>query len=131
MAQHNDLGHWGEDIAAQYMRSKGWYIRSRDFRYQHTDIDLVCIDEEDSMLVFVEVKTRSTDDYGEPYEAVDSEKRRNVIRAASAYRSIHRKENRLTRYDIISIVGTPETDYRLTHIEDAFSLIDVWEDYSL
>ena len=130
MAEHNDLGRWGEERAAEYMESKGWYIRERDWRCGSTDIDLICIDEDDTTLVFVEVKTRSTDEYGEPYEAVDAEKRRNVIHAAAQYKSAFRKENRRMRYDIISIVGTPAGEMKIEHIEDAFAMLDPYEDYN-
>lgn len=130
MTAHNALGRWGEDKVAEYLQSKGWYIRHRDWRYNHTDIDLVCIDEDDTMLLFVEVKTRSTNAYGRPSEAVDADKRRNIVTAASAYKRMCRKENRHVRYDIISIVvGDAGADnFTLEHIEDAFSLMDVYED---
>ena len=129
MALHNDLGHWGEDIAAHYMEDKGWYIRHRDWRYHHTDIDLVCIDEDDTTIVFVEVKTRSTAEYGRPSEAVDAEKRRNIVPAATAYKQMFQKENRMVRYDIISIVGTPNSpDVHIEHMEDAFNMLDIFED---
>lgn len=111
------------------MEQKGWYIRHRDWRYDKTDIDLVCIDEDDTTLVFVEVKTRSTADYGRPSEAVDADKRRRIVQAATAYKMMSRKENRMTRYDIIAIVGTPETQVQIEHIENAFNLLDVFEDY--
>lgn len=130
MAIHNDIGKWGEDVAARYMEQQGWFVRHRDWRYRHTDIDIVCIDAEDTMLVFVEVKTRSTDEYGRPSEAVDADKRRNIITAATAYRHTFRKENRMVRYDIIAITGTPDHPDKINieHIEDAFNMLDVFED---
>lgn len=139
MALHNDLGFLGEAIAAQYMEQNGWYIRDRDWTYNGTDIDLICIDEDDTILVFVEVKTRSTDDYGRPEEAVDAVKRSNIIHAANAYLAMSRKENRNVRFDIISIIASPSaidtnntisdlSKYKITHIPNAFSLIDVFED---
>lgn len=130
MAQHNDLGKWGEEVAAKYLEQQGWYIRHRDWRYKHTDIDIVCIDEDDTTLVFVEVKTRASDVYGRPSEAVDADKRRNIMNAASAYRRMFRKENRMVRYDIIAITGSPygTTAPQIEHIEDAFNLLDVFED---
>ncbi|NPD81220.1 YraN family protein [Prevotella sp. PINT] len=131
MAEHNDLGHWGEERAAEYMEKKGWYVKERDWRHGNTDIDLICIDEDDTTLVFVEVKTRSTDDYGEPYEAVNAEKRRHIVSAAAHYKSIFRKENRRTRYDIISIVGSPHGTIKIEHIEDAFDMLDLYEDYNV
>lgn len=128
MAAHNELGRRGEDIAARYMEQKGWYIRHRDWRYHHTDIDMVCIDEDDTTLVFVEVKTRSSAEYGRPSEAVDADKRRNIVSAATAYKMMFRKENRRIRYDIISIIATPDGKTNIEHIENAFNMLDVYED---
>ena len=129
MSHNIELGRWGEDLAAAYMEEKGWYVRHRDWRYNHTDIDLVCIDEEDTTLVFVEVKTRATPMFGRPSLAVDAEKRRNIVNAARAYKHSFRKENRMARYDIISIVGTPDTKADIEHIEEAFNMLDVFEDF--
>lgn len=126
MAQHNDLGNWGEDVAEEYMRANGWYIRNRDWHFKGFDIDLVCIDEEDTTLIFVEVKTRSSKKYSRPSEAVDHQKRKNIITAAEVYRRQYHKENRIIRYDIISVTGTP-LEYSIEHITDAFSLIDLVE----
>lgn len=130
MARHNDIGRWGEDVAASFLERSGWYIRHRDWRHGHTDIDLICIDEDDTMLIFVEVKTRSTDRHGDPAEAVQADKRRNVINAAAAYKRLFRKENRMIRYDIISIIGHPDSPDPplIRHIPGAFSLMDVFED---
>lgn len=128
MAEHNDIGRWGEDIAARYMMGKGWYIRHRDWRWEHKDIDLVCIDEDDTTLLFVEVKTRTTLLRGNPIDAVDSKKRRNIVEAASAYRRLYKKENRHVRFDIISIIGSPDTNWKIEHIENAFTAFDVFED---
>ena len=125
MAAHNDLGRWGEQLAARYMEEKGWYIRERDWHWHGTDLDLVCIDEDDTTLVFVEVKTRSTGDYGRPAEAVDTNKQHNIISAATAYKRRFRKENRHTRYDVISIIGTPDSpNPQIEHIEDVFTFLD-------
>ncbi len=131
MAEHNELGKWGEEIATRYLEEKGWYIRHRDWRYKGTDIDLVCIDRYDTTLVFVEVKTRATSNFGRPSEAVDFKKRRNIMFAAEAYRRMFRKENRLLRYDIISIVGGPLCGYTIEHIEEAFSIADLIERYAM
>lgn len=125
MAQHNDLGRWGEDVAARYLQDKGWYIRHCDWRYEHLDLDLVAIDEERTMLVVVEVKTRASDVWGEPDEAVDLEKQKNIIRATAAYRAAFRLTWIEVRYDTISIVGTPDMpsdSIRIVHKEAAFDV---------
>ena len=53
MAEHNELGKWGEEQAALYLRSKGWYIRHRDWHCGHRDVDIIAIDEDCSIVIFV------------------------------------------------------------------------------
>ena len=128
MAQHNELGKWGEDIAARFLEEKGWYIRHRNWRHKHAELDIVCIDENDTTILFVEVKTRSTLTYTPPAQAVDAEKRQNILEAAEAYIHSFRKENRRLRFDIISVIGTPDTTPIIQHDEGAFTMIDIFED---
>ena len=80
MASHNELGKWGECIAAEYLKSKGWYIRHLDWRDKHKDLDIVAIDEDMTTLLIVEVKTRSSNIWGEPDEAIDLEKKNDRFR---------------------------------------------------
>ena len=122
MATHNDLGKWGEDQAAEYLKRKGWYIRHRDWHDGHRDIDIVAIDEDSSILLIVEVKTRASDVWGEPDEAVDLEKQNNIIHAAQAYQTAFRMHYCELRYDTVSVVGTPETGATITHKENAFDV---------
>lgn len=122
MALHNELGRWGEDKAAELLRSKGLYIRHRDWHYGHCDIDIVAIDEFSSIIVFVEVKTRTSNVWGAPDEAVDLEKMNNVIKSARAYLRAYRLYHCEVRYDIISVVGTPELGCSITHRENAFDV---------
>ena len=65
MAEHNDLGKWGEEQAALYLKRKGWYIRHRDWHDVHRDLDIVAIDQDSSILLLVEVKTRSSEQWGD------------------------------------------------------------------
>lgn len=129
MAAHNDLGRWGEDMAAQYLIDHGWYIRHRDWHDGHRDIDIVAIDGDMSMLLMVEVKTRTSSEMGEPDEAIDSEKRNNIIMAASRYVKECRLGNLEVRYDTISVVGTPDTRYTIEHKENAFNVADQYMFY--
>ena len=68
MAKHNDLGKMGEDLAVQYLTDKGYEILERNWRNKHKEIDIIAKDGE--TLVIVEVKTRQSDDHGEPDLAV-------------------------------------------------------------
>lgn len=116
MAEHNDFGKLGEELAVNYLTGKGYEILERNWRNIHKEIDIIAKDGK--FLVIVEVKTRQTDEYGEPDVAVTRKKQRMLIAAANAY--ITRKGLDMeTRFDIISIVfrdGEPVIE----HIEDAF-----------
>lgn len=119
MAEHNELGRWGEDLAADYLKKKGYYIAKRDWKCGHRDIDIVAVNPERDTLVIVEVKTRSSDDYLPPEQAVDYEKRRNLLFAANILVK-QMKSNLLLRFDIITIVGTDAASAQINHIENAF-----------
>lgn len=116
MAEHNDFGKLGEEIAANYLIGKGYEILERNWRNIHKEIDIIAKDGE--CLVIVEVKARQTDKYGNPDIAVTRKKQRMLIAAANAY--LFRSNLDIdTRFDVISIVfkdGEPVIE----HIEDAF-----------
>ena len=78
MAEHNDLGKWGEDEAALYLEDEGYTIIDRDWRLGRRDLDILAYTPDGNTLVVVEVKTRSGDDYQRPEEAVDGRKMRNL-----------------------------------------------------
>jgi len=116
MAKHNELGKKGEELAAQYLIEKGYEILERNWRNIHKEIDIIAKDGE--TLVIVEVKTRQSDEHGEPDLAVTRQKQTRLIYAANVY-IFRNKLDISTRFDIVSIVfnnGNPIID----HIEDAF-----------
>ena len=116
MAKHNELGKQGEEIAAQYLIEKGYEIVERNWRNKHKEIDIIAKDGKD--LVIVEVKTRQTDEYGDPDIAVTRQKQRRLISAANAY-LFQNKLDIDTRFDIISIIFKEDKPV-IDHIEDAF-----------
>ena len=69
MAEHNELGKWGEDEAARFLQRKGFTILERDWREGKRDLDIIALTEDGKLLVFVEVKTRRNDVYLQPEEA--------------------------------------------------------------
>ena len=116
MAEHNELGKLGEDLAVQYLTDKGYEILERNWHNIHKEIDIIAKDGEE--LVIVEVKARQTDEYGEPDIAVTKKKQRMLIAAANAY-ILNKGLDMETRFDIVSIIfkdGEPVIE----HIEDAF-----------
>ena len=70
MAQHNDTGKWGEELAADFLRKNGYQIMERNWRFGHRDLDIIARSPEGNEVVFVEVKTRSGDIITKPEDAV-------------------------------------------------------------
>lgn len=120
MAEHNDLGVWGEDCAASYLEEQGYVIAERDWSVGKRDLDIIALSDDRKFLVVVEVKTRQDDELTEPEEAVDAAKIRNLAVAANAYVKMNEVDLPL-RFDIISIVGKGKDDKRIEHIVDAFN----------
>ena len=117
MAAHNDLGNWGEDQAAEFLAAKGFEIIEKSYRKSHSEIDLIV--RKDKILIFVEVKTRSSIGFGMPEEFVNVTKARLIMRAAEHY--IFDKDWMFDiRFDIVSILILPNGKPEIYHIEDAF-----------
>jgi putative endonuclease len=116
MAQHNDFGKRGEVAAAEFLRTTGHEILALNYRYSRAEVDI--ISKEDSIIVFTEVKARSTEHFGFPEEFVSKKKVKLMKEAAEEYMY----QNKLTseiRFDIISI--TPVNGaLSIHHIKDAF-----------
>lgn len=115
MAAHNELGTWGEEIAAAYLVNKGYEILHRDWKSGHRDLDIVARDG--LQIVFVEVKTRRNNFFGEPVLAVDYRKQRNLRLAINHYLKYY-GINQEARFDIVSVVGTKETESLIEHLID-------------
>ena len=113
--EHLQTGAWGEEVAANFLRKKGYVILERDWHSKHRDIDIIAQDGDTT--VFVEVKTRRSRDFGDPLEAVDHQKRNNLRNAIQHYLNYRNITN--YRFDVISIVGTINcSNPDIEHIED-------------
>ncbi len=111
------LGVKGEQMAAEYLRNKGFKIKNTNWRFNHKEIDIIA--EIDDFLVFVEVKSRSTDFFENPQDAITKSKQRFILEAAEAYIMKH-DINIESRFDVIAIVQHGKT-YKIEHIPDAFN----------
>lgn len=116
MAQHYELGIRGEAIAKGFLLSKGYVILETNWRFNKLEVDIIADNGE--TLVFVEVKTRSSNNFGKPEEAVDFDKKMNLINAAEAYLNFLHAEMEV-RFDILAIILNEDTT-EINHIEDAF-----------
>lgn len=112
---HLQTGVWGEDLAAAFLREKGYIILERDWHSKLRDIDIIAQDGETT--VFVEVKARRSREYGEPTDAIDNHKRshlRNAIQHYLKYRNITHY-----RFDVVTIIGSVGSkNPEIEHIED-------------
>jgi len=116
MAEHNILGKRGEILALELLKDKGYKILETNWRHKKDELDIIALDENE--LVIVEVKTRSTDFFGEPEDAVNEAKMNRMINAAEEY--IEQNEIELEcRFDIVSIVLN-KNKKTIRHIKNAF-----------
>ena len=120
MARQNELGKWGEQYAADYLQSIGYDIIERDWRIGHRDIDIIARTGDGTTVVFVEVKTRTSDVVTKPDDAVDIKKIRNIGYAANNYIKTKGIVDEV-RFDIISIIGNNKENAQLEHIIEAFN----------
>lgn len=129
-AAHLTLGVLGEKLAADYLEKNGYTIVDKNVRMSKNEIDIIA--EDDSFLVFVEVKTRSVQHegsslYGSPARAVDSKKRSNTVKAAIDYLRINYTEKQ-PRIDVIEVYMKERNNENsihpqilsINHIRDAF-----------
>ena len=123
MAEHNDLGKWGEDVAPAYLLDHGYRLLDRNWHQGHRDLDLIM--QQDDTLVIVEVRTRRNNHFMDPEQTVDALKMLSLSKAANAYIRLHRISLNI-RFDIVAITGTPSSDFTINHIEDAFYPPAIW-----
>ncbi len=119
MASHNEYGVWGESVAEEYLRHKGYSIFERDWHYGHKDIDIIAYEDDTETLVIVEVKARQKEEVTTALQAVSPQKEKNLIDAAYAYARSTGHYFPNIRFDVITIVGSME-DFDLQHYPDIF-----------
>lgn len=114
MAEHNDLGKWGEAVVADYLAERGYAIVERNWRLGKIEIDIIA--SKGAEIVFVEVKTRR-EPSANPFEALTPRKEQMLLRGANAY--MQTCNSALSpRIDVAAVEGN-EHDYRIEYAEDA------------
>jgi putative endonuclease len=124
------LGQRGEVAAARFLRRRGYKIIAQGNRLRSGELDLVAVDR-DRTIVFVEVKTRQSQDAGHPSEAVTPDKQRRLTRLAVTYLKRHGLLEYPARFDVIAITW-PDDKWRpqIEHFQNAFEAAGKWEFYS-
>ena len=120
-AARQEFGILGERIAERWLRRTGWRVVQRRFRSGHRDIDLVM--EREGMIVFVEVKARRGDQFGQPVEAVNWRKQKELAKSAQVWIDRHGRPDEAYRFDVVGVLVSGER-VMVRHVEDAFRLAD-------
>ncbi|MFE6994918.1 YraN family protein [Microbacterium sp. NPDC057659] len=118
MAAKDELGRAGEERAAAYLRSNGYDVVDRNWRCDQGEVDIVAL--RGDRVIVVEVKTRRSDRYGHPFEAIDDRKRRRLWRLAFAWAQAHPEiaRRRTIRLDAIGLIGADAATASLEHLTD-------------
>lgn len=116
MAEHNELGKHGEELAVEFLQKNGYAILETNWTFQKAEIDIIA--QKDNILAVVEVKTRSSIDFGLPQDFVNPKKTQLLVKAANEY-VVQNDLDVNVRFDIIAI--HKESQYfNIEHIEEAF-----------
>lgn len=110
-------GSLGEKLAVDFLEKKGYRVLAQNYRYERNEIDIIAGYAD--ILVFIEVKTRTSNTFGEPIEAVTEKKQQRIRKVAEGYLFEHHIEDTSCRFDVISILVQNSTPI-VEHYEDAF-----------
>ncbi|WP_439130217.1 YraN family protein [Polaribacter sp.] len=116
MAQHNDLGEKGEQLAVEFLIKNGYKILEKNYRYLKAEVDIIA--QKNDTLAAIEVKTRTSSYFGNPEEFVNPKKIKLLISAIDHY-VVERDLDVEVRFDIIAII-TNKKETKIEHLEDAF-----------
>ena len=116
MAAHNELGIKGEMAAANFMRNGGYKVIKQNWTMHRHEIDIIAEDEE--YIIFVEVKTRTSRQWGNPEDFIGRTKIKRIVEAADLYLKLN-DIDKPARFDIISAVWDGQ-NFEIEHIDDAF-----------
>jgi putative endonuclease len=116
MAEHNELGKFGEELAVEFLQKNGYDILDTNWTFQKAEIDIIA--QKGTVLAVVEVKTRSSIEFGMPQDFVKPKKIQLLVKAVNEYVIANDLEVEV-RFDIIAIYKE-ENSYKIDHIEDSF-----------
>ena len=115
---HRHIGNDAEDLACEFLEQKGWEILDRNYYSGHSEIDIIAKDG--MFTVFLEVKMRSSTQFGQPFEQVTEAKVEHIFKAAEAWAIEHKIHNFPMRFDVIGILKRQNKEPEINHIPDAY-----------
>jgi putative endonuclease len=114
------MGKLGEDLAVAYLQKAGYRILAQNYRCLYGEVDIIALDGD--VIVFIEVKSRKSERFGQPQEAVGLEKQKKLSRISLHYLQQKRLENRNARFDVMAVKLLPDGT-RIELIRNAFNLV--------
>lgn len=116
---NKNIGFYGENLATDYIRTLNYKISDKNFQNRYGELDIIAFENE--ILVFIEVKTRTSKNYGSPLLALSKSKVKNIIKMAKFYINHKNFSMFFVRFDVIEILINVENNtFSLNHIKDAF-----------
>ncbi len=116
MAQHNELGKKGEQLAVDFLLKNGYKILERNYRFDKAEVDIIA--RQNDTLAVIEVKTRSSTDFGNPQDFVKPKQIQRLVKAVDEYVNVNSLDVEV-RFDIIAIVREGKS-FNIEHLENAF-----------
>jgi len=116
MADHNELGKKGEEFAIDFLIEAGYKILEKNYRFQKAEVDIIAL--KGLVLAIVEVKTRSTDYFGNPQDFVNPKKIKLLLSAIDHY-VVEKDLDVEVRFDIIAVI-LQKKEKKLVHLKDAY-----------
>ena len=116
MAQHNELGKKGEQLAVDFLLKNGYKILERNYRFDKAEVDIIA--RQNDTLAVIEVKTRSSTDFGNPQDFVKPKQIQHLVKAVDEYVNVNSLDVEV-RFDIIAIVREGKS-FNIEHLENAF-----------
>lgn len=116
MANHNELGEKGEDLAVNFLLKKGYEILERNYTFQKAEVDIIA--QKEDVLAVVEVKTRSTNVFGNPQDFLKPKQIQRIVKAVDNYVTSNQLDVEV-RFDIIAIVKQGN-QFDIEHLENAY-----------
>lgn len=118
MAEHNEIGKQGEELAIDFLKKKGFEILEKNWRFRNAEVDIIV--RKNNFISIIEVKTRSSNVFGEPLTFVDKQKQKLLIKASEWYCEQKNILDVEINFDIISIIIKKDNTHSIEHIENAF-----------
>ena len=117
--EKKEIGQKGENLAVAYLQNLGYKVLERNYRCKLGEVDIIALDND--TLVFIEVRTRSSLDFGLPQESINRRKRHQISKVALEYMTRKKLKNTPARFDVVAVSLEPGKE-KVDLIKDAFEL---------